>query len=310
MGAKETAKRLGRTLSAIHTKIREVGGGREPIGPRVDWTQEELEYLRQNYQLQSIEDLVTHLGKSKSAIRHQAIVLGIKHYIDPYPFFSNWTEESAYTIGFFAADGNVDKRGPDSFRINFSQKEPDIIYALRDVVGTGRIITKANGAYEFYVQSTRTYQLLCKIFGCEVARKSLTLLWPSVPDTFMRHFIRGAMDGDGSLMRKKDRTWTIEYTTGSKWFAEGYKETIWRLTGIATHIIVNKLGIPHIRCAGIKAVCLASWLYKDAKIALERKAWIAREMYEHPGGQAQASSITPKMREMFPEIIGAYSIVG
>jgi hypothetical protein len=71
---------------------------------------------------------------------------------------------------------------------------------------------------------------------------------------------------------------------------------------------LNKLQVWQCRCCGIKAVCLADWLYRDATIALERKAVIAREMMDS-SGVARADSLTPKMREMFPHILERYEIV-
>jgi hypothetical protein len=306
LGAEDAAKGLNRTVSAIHTKIREIGGGRNSV----EWSDAALDYLRQNYQTTKLEDLAICLGRTEHAINRRASMLGLQKYIDPYQFFESWTEESAYTIGFFAADGNVDKRGPESLRINFSQKEPDIIYALRDAIGTGKIIRKSRGTYELYIQSVKIYQRLCAIFSQDVCRKSLTLKWPSIPDEYAKHFTRGAMDGDGALMKKKDGTWEISYSTGSGDFAKGLEKEVFRLTGIKMHVGYSRSHLYAIRCAGIKAVCLASWLYKDCKIALDRKEWIAREMYNTLGGVAYSDGITPKMHEMFPDILNTYRIVG
>lgn len=309
LGAKEVAVQLGRTLSAIHTKIREIGGGRKSIGPRRNWTKDELEFLRENYQKLSWDELTQQLDRTKSAIQVRARMLHIKKYIDPYLFFETWTENSAYAIGFFAADGWITKRGPQSIRVGFSQKEPDIIYALRDIIGAGRITAKSDGMYEYYMHSIRSYERLCAIFGQDVYRKSQTIRWPSVPDEYTRHFIRGAMDGDGSLMRRKDKLWEIAYATSSKSFIDSLAENILRLTGILLNVGLNKIGVYHARCVGIKTVCLAKWLYDDCGISIERKAWIAREMME-TRGQAHEASLTPKMREMFPGIISGYSFVG
>lgn len=311
MGAERAAKELGRTLSAIHTKIREIGGGRASIGPRVDWSEEELDYLRQNYQTSSLEELTAHLGRTKNAVNRRATMLGLQKYIEPYPFFENFTEESAYVLGFFAAEGYVSKRGPESIRISFSQSETDILYLFQRIIGSGRITTKQVGCSEFYIQSVKVYDFLCKLFGQDMGqKKSRTINWPSVPDEYMKHFIRGATDGDGSLIKRKDGLWEISYCSASPAFIKGYEETVLRLTGIRGFTHLNKIDVYHTRFVGLKAVCLASWLYKDAKIALERKEWIAREMYNTLGGTAYADSLTPKMREMFPEIIGTYNIVG
>lgn len=307
LGAKETAQQLGRSLTSVHSKIRKVGGGRPSIGPRVIWTEKEDEFLKANYQKLSWTELTQELGRTKGAINARSNLFGIKRYVDPFPFFETWTEQSAYVIGFFAADGWAVKRGPESIRIAFGQKEPDIIYALRDVIGAGRISPKASGMYQFYIQSVKTYEWLCELFGHDVCRKSHTLQWPSVPEQYIRHFIRGAMDGDGSLMRRKDRLWEISYSTSSFDFADELAQIIFDETGISLSLGENKINVWHVRCTGIKAVCLADWLYRDATIAQERKAGIARKMIE-TRGRAHRSSVTDKMRAVFPHIIAGYEV--
>jgi len=309
LGAEECARRLGRTVSAVHGKIRLVGGGRPSIGPRVEWSEEELEFLLQNYQKLAWGEMVEALGRTEQAIQVRASMLGLQRYVDPYPFFENWTEESAYVIGFFAADGWASKRGPESIRIGFAQKDADILYAIRDLLQTGDVSKHGNqDMHRYYVQSAKTYRRLCAVFCQDVCRKSHTLKWPAIAKGYERHFLRGAVDGDGSLFRSGG-LWRITYTTSSKDFVDGLVETVLRETGIQLNVGQNAIGVWHARCTGIKAVCLADWLYRGANIALARKAKLAEEMGK-TSGLARWSSITPKMREMFPHILERYELIG
>lgn len=309
LGAKECARQLGRSRTACNSKIRKVGGGRPPIGPRNDWSEEEVAYVKKNYQRLSWEEMQEALGRTKMAIFHQANSLGMKRYVEPAPFFEEWTEESAYVIGFFAADGWVNKRGPKSIRIGFSQKDGDILFAIRKAIGVGQVYVKNNGMHRYYIQSMRTYERLCSVFGQDVCNKSHTLQWPDIPDEFVRHFIRGAVDGDGSFFRNNtDRLWRFSYATSSQAFIDALVDTIKRLTGIELNPGINRLNVWHARAAGAKAVCLADWLYRDATIALERKAALAQEMMNSKG-MAYWNRLTPKMRAMFPHILDRYEIV-
>lgn len=309
LGADEVARRLNKSVHGVHGKIRKAGGGRPSIGPRVEWTEEEDQFLRENYQRLTLEELEQHLGRTKGAIYARAQLLDVVRYIDPFPFFETWTEQSAYVVGLFAADGWVTIRGPESVRIALEVKEPDIIYALRDTIGSGRITRKSNGMFVYHIQSVKVYKWLCDLFGHDVCNKSLTIQWPDkIPAEYIRHFVRGAMDGDGSLMKRNDGLWSISYTSGSEGFIRGMEQTIYKETGIVTSTGLNKLGVWHTRCTGIKAVCLADWLYRGATVALERKAWIAREMMS-TRGIAHEKSVTDKMREMFPHIISGYRLM-
>lgn len=308
IGAEAVAEKLGRTVSAVHGKVRQVGCGRNPIGPRVDWTEEDDQFMRENYQKLSIGELVEHLGRTKGAIYARSNYLGIERYVDPYPFFAEWTEESAYVIGFFAADGWASKRGPESIRIGFCQKDHDILYALQDMIGAGRVSIKSSGMGHYYIQSVKVYERLCEVFGNDVCKKSHTLQWPNIPDGFTKHFLRGAVDGDGSFFKRQDGLWEFAYATSSFDFALELSVALEDGVGVKTSTVQNKIGVWHTRCVGIKAVCIADWLYRDAKIALERKTWIAREMMQ-THGQCKESSLTQKMCGMFPHILENYRII-
>jgi hypothetical protein len=52
------------------------------------WTDEEIAYLKDNYSSASIEDLIKHLGKTRSSILHKGTRLGIgrsRHLFRSYP---------------------------------------------------------------------------------------------------------------------------------------------------------------------------------------------------------------------------------
>lgn len=308
LGAEEVARKLKRTTSSVHSKIIEVGGGRKSIGPRVRWDEESLQYLRENYQKKTFEELSEHLNRTPMAIQVRASMLGMQRYIDPFPFFETWSEKLAYIVGFWAADGWASKRGPESIRIGFAQKEKGILESIKDVLGTGRIVRKGWGGYVYYFQSVKVYNWLCALFEMDICNKSNTISWPNIPNGYVVHFIRGAFDGDGSIMRQGERLWIMSYATGSGQFARSMAKSIELFTGIKLGVGINKINVYHARCGGIKAVCLADWLYRDSSIALNRKMKLAQQAMETVG-MAWKKSLTPKMREMFPHIISRYKIL-
>jgi hypothetical protein len=308
LGAKACAERLGRTVAAVHGKIRKTGGGRPSIGPKVEWSTEELDFLRENYQALSWGELSEQLGRTEQAIQVRASMLGMQRYVDPAPFFETWTEQSAYAIGFFAADGWVNKRGPESIRIGFAQKEPDVLFSISRAIGVGQVYVKQNGMHQYYVQSVRAYERLCDIFGHDVCKKSRTLRWPDIPEEYVRHFLRGAVDGDGSWFKRTDGLWQFSYATSSQRFIDAFVENVESRTGIHMNAKLNKIDVWHARCAGIGAVCLSDWLYRDSAISLERKADLARQMMESTG-TAYGWSLTQKMRETFPHVLERYDVI-
>jgi hypothetical protein len=51
-------------------------------------------------------------------------------------------------------------------------------------------------------------------------RKSRTMQFPKIPEPYVRHFIRGCWDGDGSVYLERGRKPAASYVTGSRQFAE------------------------------------------------------------------------------------------
>ena len=80
---------------------------------RTTWTELDYEFLRKNYLTMSNGEISEALGKTKSAIQNKLKVLGLKRP-DKYTYQQNYfenidSEHKAYWLGFFYADGYVNK---------------------------------------------------------------------------------------------------------------------------------------------------------------------------------------------------------
>jgi hypothetical protein len=60
-----------------------------------------------------------------------------------------------------------------------------------------------------------------------VEQKSLTLIYPEVPEKYMRHFIRGCWDGDGSIFVSGGKL-RGSYVCGSRKFIEGLVQQLYK----------------------------------------------------------------------------------
>lgn len=112
-----------------------------------------------------------------------------------------WSRELAYTIGLIATDGNL---SPDKRHINITSKDEDILLAIRNSLGlTCKIGKKARGAslekkYSVLnIGSKNFYNFLLSI-GLR-PNKSKTMGELQVPRKFFGDFLRGCIDGDGSI---------------------------------------------------------------------------------------------------------------
>ncbi|MBI3255911.1 MAG: hypothetical protein HYZ63_02980, partial [Candidatus Andersenbacteria bacterium] len=101
--------------------------------------------------------------------------------------------------------------------------------------------------YVLQIGSRRIYERLIELGFTE--KKSLTLKFPSIPDEFLCHFVRGYLDGDGCVFfgkykrhdRKKDSyVLMTSFTCGSRKFLVCLKQKLQsvlkiRKGGIYTH---------------------------------------------------------------------------
>lgn len=111
------------------------------------------------------------------------------------------TEDKAYWLGFLYADGNVHKHN-NSYRIELSLKEGDLehIKKFKSFMCSENRISyrEPQKAYRIGIGSRRIYERLIEL-GC-IPNKSLIIKFPTndqVPNSLLKHFIRGYFDGDG-----------------------------------------------------------------------------------------------------------------
>lgn len=118
-------------------------------------------------------------------------------------FFKKWTQEMAYVLGFFAADGyiTVNKRGGQFWSIQITDKE--LLYRIREALGAEHKISKRPGKgnnktqYRLQIGSIEMCNDLRKIGFFEQKTKSMSV--PDIPDKHFADFTRGYFDGDGNM---------------------------------------------------------------------------------------------------------------
>ena len=157
--------------------------------------------------------------------RSDARVLAIKrgkfdrldyHDIDE-DFFGQWTPEMAWVLGLLFTDGNVQRRGT-RLSISISSVDLDLLENISRFLKTTRPIRKCIQSYdktrhiyqlEFYREKMRDDLHNLGL----IEKKSLIIGFPDVPDEYIRHFIRGCWDGDGSVYITGEKI-KASYVTG------------------------------------------------------------------------------------------------
>lgn len=154
-------------------------------------------------------------------------------------FFSSWSPPMAYVLGVICTDGNLDpgrirepwraKSSSTIPKISVAQKEPELLEKILRLMDCdaklyfskervyGKI--KAGALYHFGITNEKLYNDIVNL-GL-TPNKSLTMQFPDMPKEYLRHFIRGCWDGDGSVyIEKRINKICASFVSGSLVFAE------------------------------------------------------------------------------------------
>jgi len=118
----------------------------------------------------------------------------------------SWTTNLAYAVGLIATDGNLSK---DGRHLDFTSNDISLIKTFKKCLGLKNKISKKRSGYTgrlscHHVQfgDVVLYRWLCLI-GL-MPNKSKLLRKLNIPDTFFFDFLRGHLDGDGSIRKYHD----------------------------------------------------------------------------------------------------------
>lgn len=221
-------------------------------------------------------------------------------------FFREWSPEMAYVLGYWWADGCMRvKRGTGACELELASVELDHLHRLGATIGGRyqvRRVVQGQDTFAITFCSKQMYHDLLALGG--TPHKSRTLTMPAVPDEHLPHFVRGFVDGDGTLTWNGDRP-ILQIYSASTGFLTGVCEAIQLTTGIpAPNIVANRL-LWTVKWSTTRAKCLAAWLYIDnpglaAPAKLERAHafldWV-------PKKRPEAGTITDAMRLYFADYL-------
>jgi hypothetical protein len=194
--------------------------------------------------------------------------------------FANFTCKSCYWAGFIAADGWINRGYHTS--VELSLKDRKHLKKLRIFLKSNAEIKERTRKrfgkiiYSVSIQfnSIELVKNLESNFNI-TANKSLSYQPPKLPPNMIRHFIRGYIDGDGSIgWHKHNNKPRLNVCSGSKilleWIFKHFKENI------------EEIGNPSIKkretselytieFMGHQVTSILNWLYEDSEVYLDRK---------------------------------------
>lgn len=165
-------------------------------------------------------------------------------------FFKVWSHEMAWVLGLFVTDGTISK---SVHSIIFAQKDERILKLVAKYMEADYVITSTykTKSIPTLVINSREIKKDLKLMGI-TNNKSLTLPFPLVPKEFLPSFIRGIIDGDGTVDKQG---YSVNITTGSEPFAKGLLELFqsWELNARIRNVITkNQTTIYRVVISGKK----------------------------------------------------------
>lgn len=189
------------------------------------------------------------------------------------------TEQQAYVLGFFAADGSV---SASDVRLCLAAKDKEHLLKIRSLLGSAHAVNEYTDpkGHCTVVWAATSEELVRDLTRNGVGpRKTHTLRWPEhLSDEMLRHFLRGYFDGDGSAysyIPKGYITPQVRLTfSGNETFLTGCRAFLQRTCGVGDVKIINHAPVKAstLGFGGSRQVRrIAETLYSGATVWLERK---------------------------------------
>jgi hypothetical protein len=222
-----------------------------------------------------------------------------------------WTADLAYAVGLIATDGNLSRRPG---RLTIVSNDVDLLELVRKRLRLDAPISPHRGGYghrchRIAWSDRRLYDWLLSI-GLTPA-KSLTLGPLAIPDEYFADFLRGSIDGDGSVLVYTDRYHAtknaryvydrlyVSLVSASRPFVDWLRATAHRLAEVRGS--VNEKRTPGgrvvwiLRYAKEESIRVIRWLYYEPNVlSLQRKQAVA-ERFLQPLGSGPPRTGRPRV---------------
>ncbi len=209
-----------------------------------------------------------------------------------------WTSGIAYVVGLLVTDGCLSN---DNRHIVMRSSETDLLETFKKCLEIKNKIGKTkNGkvvSYRVQFGNVQFYNWLLKI-GLTPA-KTHTIGEIKIPDSYFRDFLRGHLDGDGSITVYEDcynfykeRNYTnqrifVRFISASKKHINWLRQKINKLASVKGAFIVNKpksvkyVPVYEIKFAKKESIELLKWIYYQENLpCLKRKKIVAEKAIE------------------------------
>lgn len=266
---------------------------------RKQWTEEEVNYLKENYQKKTYRELAEYLGRTKCAVDLKINQLGLHKntYTYDHSYFHEInTEEKAYWLGFIYADGGIRNDIGDTYQLiidlaasdgNHLKKFNKSLGGNLQIAYTERLYKPNGKIYKHAIIRVSSKEMVGDLIAMGATPcKSFIIQFPELREDLIRHFIRGYFDGDGCISAPKRKDGTKPYirasfVSGSANFLKDLRHILYE-NGIHSYFSKNEQKYIELTIGAMNDVDMFfHYIYDDATIYLDRKYEKKENLYEH-----------------------------
>lgn len=171
------------------------------------------EWLEAELKVKTRRQIAEETGCNYATLGRRIKSLGIrtsKHsHLIREDFFQTWSKDMAYILGFCFADGNIGKsNNRQKLVIQLNPKDIEFLEFITSLIQPGksiyrysRILSTTKKPFDVAMVDFSSKYLVEDLekLGCVENKTYVEIRIPAMPKEYMRHFIRGFFDGDGSV---------------------------------------------------------------------------------------------------------------
>lgn len=262
------AKEWGMTAFSVVARARRLGIGSTRKLPPKDfvWSDQALQAIRDRYIKEGGDSIAAEFNLNLGTVRRKASEMGL-HTIAGHAragkeraeksdsldihYFDQFTQGSAYVFGFLMADGCINKKMTNAVARLAVKDLPVLEFIKRELKSNVEIyhdkarISKQTGnmvqaQVVLCLNSTVLVKRLMEL-GMKPRKTYNDGPFPDVPDEAIPHFVRGYLDGDGTININKNGVCCVGFV-GSPRFITGLRDCLVRLAGMRDSRIQTKPG--------------------------------------------------------------------
>jgi intein-encoded DNA endonuclease-like protein len=250
-----------------------------------------LPYIQSHLGKISQREIARRLNIGKTTVNRWGTELGFESikFTANENFFKEWSHDMSYILGYLFTDGNINWKPEKTYRaltLTASEKDKDHLELVRKKLSSSKplLFSEKTRSYRMIVNNKTICQDLMRM-GL-TPRKSLTVKFPKIPKQYLPDFIRGVIDGDGTVRwnnRKRSPYFDISIASGSRDFAVGLVENIRKL-GVDGKVRRQRYKLFIVQYCCTRGMKLAELIYGGANMFLNRKYQNYKMALEAKGG--------------------------